>query len=335
MRAAISSVSGGLVAAGLCGMLASRSALGRVFTWTNGTGGSWNTGSNWSPIGVPDGAGKSAVFDLAGTFMINLSGGPSPDSVQLLSTGATAAGSNFTSLRFAASAPLSGTGSVRLNASGNLSTAYIETVGAGEVLHQSPHKILGTGRITAKMTNASQVIADVAGSLLEITGPMTQTGAGELRAAPGIIGLGSGAALSGGSINGSGAGSWQVTGDPTISGVMININGVVKNSAILRLLAGGPVNHAGMSVNDGLGLNFTRIRVDEACTVNGSGTINLRTASNLDTAYIESLSDTAILTQKPFHTMPQDCPSDLNFDGVVDDSDFTIWIVAYNQLLCS
>lgn len=34
-------------------------------------------------------------------------------------------------------------------------------------------------------------------------------------------------------------------------------------------------------------------------------------------------------------TMPAGCPSDLNGDGVVDDSDFGIFVVAYNALGCS
>jgi len=33
--------------------------------------------------------------------------------------------------------------------------------------------------------------------------------------------------------------------------------------------------------------------------------------------------------------MPAGCPADLNLDGVVDDSDFTLFVQAYNRLLCS
>ncbi|MGH7245107.1 MAG: LamG-like jellyroll fold domain-containing protein [Phycisphaerales bacterium] len=33
--------------------------------------------------------------------------------------------------------------------------------------------------------------------------------------------------------------------------------------------------------------------------------------------------------------MPANCPADLNHDGVVEDSDFTLFVTAYNQLLCS
>ncbi|MGH7245030.1 MAG: hypothetical protein ACREJD_16565 [Phycisphaerales bacterium] len=32
--------------------------------------------------------------------------------------------------------------------------------------------------------------------------------------------------------------------------------------------------------------------------------------------------------------MPAGCPSDINSDGAVDDADFTIFVVAYNELLC-
>lgn len=33
-------------------------------------------------------------------------------------------------------------------------------------------------------------------------------------------------------------------------------------------------------------------------------------------------------------TMPEGCPADLNGDGVVDDTDFSIFAVAYNELVC-
>ncbi|MGH7243290.1 MAG: hypothetical protein ACREJD_07725 [Phycisphaerales bacterium] len=34
-------------------------------------------------------------------------------------------------------------------------------------------------------------------------------------------------------------------------------------------------------------------------------------------------------------TMPAGCPADLNVDGVVDDGDFTLFVQAYNRLLCN
>ena len=33
-------------------------------------------------------------------------------------------------------------------------------------------------------------------------------------------------------------------------------------------------------------------------------------------------------------TMPAGCPSDFNHDGIVDDSDFVLFVSAYNDLLC-
>ncbi len=33
--------------------------------------------------------------------------------------------------------------------------------------------------------------------------------------------------------------------------------------------------------------------------------------------------------------MPLGCPADFNLDGVVDDADFVIFIAAYNELICS
>ena len=329
MRSVCSSSYGGLVAAVLFASVPCTSAFGQVFTWANGLGGPWNTSTNWSPVGIPDTAGKSALINLAGTFTITLTGGPTPDSVQLLSTGATISisnnaslgiggtagfinngsvvvnpisGANFTNLRYFASGPLSGTGSVRLNASANLDTAYIETNGAAEISHQSPHRIIGTGRIPAKMSNASQIVADVAGSKLEITGPLTQTAIGQLLADPGIISLGNNGALSGGFINRANGGTWQATGSPSISGVTINAPGQLLNNSTLRVFAGGMVNNGVLDVNN-VGLNFTRVRFEEAATVAGAGSINLRASANLDTAYIESLDAGAVATNGPSHSI--------------------------------
>jgi hypothetical protein len=329
MRSAITSVSGGLVAAFLFASVPSTSAFGQVFTWANGLGGPWNTSTNWNPIGVPDNAGKSALINLGGTFTITVSGGPVPDSVQLLSTGGTisiannaslgiggasglvnngtivvnqAAGLNFTTLRYFASAPLSGSGFLRLNAAANLDTAYIETSGGTEISHQAPHRILGTGRISAKMTNASEIIADVAGDKLEITGQLTQTEFGQLLADPGIISLGNNGAVSGGTINSANGGTWQVVNAPSVSAVTINAPGRVLNNSTLRVLAGGMVNNSVLEVNSG-GINFTKIVIEEAATIGGIGSIHLRAASNLDTAYLESLHAQAILTQSASHSI--------------------------------
>ena len=32
--------------------------------------------------------------------------------------------------------------------------------------------------------------------------------------------------------------------------------------------------------------------------------------------------------------MPPGCPSDFNSDGLVDDADFSIFVIAYDALLC-
>jgi hypothetical protein len=32
--------------------------------------------------------------------------------------------------------------------------------------------------------------------------------------------------------------------------------------------------------------------------------------------------------------MPSGCPADLNSDGLVDDTDFLIFVIAYNAVLC-
>ncbi|MBX3381094.1 MAG: hypothetical protein KF805_13450 [Phycisphaeraceae bacterium] len=319
-------------AAGLLALgIAAAPALGQEFIWANGAGGNWTTGGNWNPVGIPDSLGESALINLGGTFTISLTGSPAPDSVQLLSTGATleianaaalsigsvsgflndasviinpTGGGNFTRMRYVAVAPLSGSGTLRLNAlNGNLDTAYIETAGGGQVLHQTPHTIAGAGRIPAAMNNASLIVADLPGKLLEITGTFTQSVAGELRADPGIISLGNGALVTGGTLNAANGGTWQVTGSSSINGLTSNANGEVRNNSTLRLLSGGLTNHGVLHVNSGAGTNFTRIRAEETCTLGGTGAVNLRASGNLDTAYLEGASDLVVLTQSASHSI--------------------------------
>ena len=315
---------GGLLAAGfLC-----CAAHGQVFTWANAGGGNWGVTTNWSPIGLPDAVGKSALIDLSGTFTITISGSPAPDSVSILNAGTTVAilnnsrlitqgaagvlnhgtitvndgsGMNFTSLRFDASGPLSGSGALRLRSSANLDTAMIESTAPAVIQHGPTHRILGQGRIYAQFNNSGLVHADGPGAI-EIAGIFTQTGAGELRADPGIISLNSGALLSGGSITGANGGRWQAVGSPQISGVTLHASAEVLNNSVLRLLDGGLVNNAVLHVNSGIGINFTRIHVEQSAAIFGTGSINLRAAANLDTAYIESASDN-VLTNGAQHSI--------------------------------
>ncbi|MGH7244763.1 MAG: hypothetical protein ACREJD_15225 [Phycisphaerales bacterium] len=44
----------------------------------------------------------------------------------------------------------------------------------------------------------------------------------------------------------------------------------------------------------------------------------------------------AIGSQSAFtFSVENTCPADLNLDGLVDDADFSIFVVAYNELLCA
>jgi len=330
MRSVCLSSYGRVVAAVLFSSVPCTSAFGQVFTWANALGGPWTTSTNWNPIGVPDNAGKSALINLGGTFTITLTGGPTPDSVQLLSAGGTisiannsslgiggasglvnngtivvnqTAGLNVTTLRYFASAPLSGSGIVRLNAAANLDTAYIETSGGSEISHQAPHRIVGTGRIAAEMFNASQIVADVPGSKLEITGPLTQSPLGQLIADAGILSLGNGGTVDGGTIQSQNGGTWQAIGSPSVNAVTTNGPGQILNNSTLRLLAGGMVNNGVLDINNGIGLNFTKFYVEDPATVAGTGSIHLRAAVGLDSAYIESRNAGAILTQGASHSI--------------------------------
>ncbi len=47
-------------------------AAGQTANWANPAGGLWHTADNWSPVGVPSGAGRDVVIDLPGGYDVNV-----------------------------------------------------------------------------------------------------------------------------------------------------------------------------------------------------------------------------------------------------------------------
>ncbi len=59
------------------------------------------------------------------------------------------------------------------------------------------------------------------------------------------------------------------------------------------------------------------------------------TIDNAGTYYCYVTSDCGTLTSDPAElTIETCCPADFNFDGLVDDTDFVIFVIAYDELLC-
>jgi hypothetical protein len=51
--------------------------------WASPVDGFWNTGSNWSPATVPNGAADVAILGLSGPYTVNLDLSPSIDGLSI------------------------------------------------------------------------------------------------------------------------------------------------------------------------------------------------------------------------------------------------------------
>lgn len=290
----------------------SSAALSQVINWNNAGGGTWQTAGNWSPAAVPDVSSETAIIFLPGIYTVTLNGTVSPGRVEVQNPSATiavsnaaglniadsgivnhglirvgnGAGFNFTPVRFQVIGLLEGTGVLRLDASTTLDSAYLEAAAAGQITHKFPHVIAGSGRLYGAIFNESTIRADVAGRVLENRGTMTQVGDGMIECTTGIFGLGSGGSLTGGSITGTG--TWQAAGSCAIEAVLVQSNGIVLDTGTLRVRGIGITNNAVIDVNNGTSFNQTRLRADLPTTLGGTGSVNLRSNTNLDTALMDA-----------------------------------------------
>jgi len=265
-----------------------------------------------------------ARVDLQNNLNLTLSGGLDGAGVLTVNN---AAGGNSTFIRLATSQNWIGTGKVVLNANaGNLDTAYIYFNGGGEVLTLASGKeILGTGRIYVSMVNNGGVIADAAGRVLELVSQaktnngefaavnggvlqlngisVAQGGTGIIRALTGSTVSIVNSSISGGKITTDAGGFTQFTGSSTLAG--LSTAGVIDvlNNSIVRL-ANSLINDGDIRVNSGAGGNDTHIRAQNNLSLDGIGSITLRSnGANLDSAYMIYNGGGEIVTQGPQHAI--------------------------------
>lgn len=238
-------------------------------------------------------------------------------------------GLNGTYIRVVQNHNLAGSGRIVLRAhTSTLDTAYITYNGGGEILAQSStHSIVGTGRIFVIVENAGLVSANVAGRMLELTGPgksnsgtmnalnggilqfngtaLTQSGAGAARAsgAASILRVHA-TSVTSGLLEGVSGGFCEFTGSSTLRGVTFNGSGGIPNNNELRIDSNTFTNNGTLTINQTAGPNNTYLRIVSSRTINGSGTIVLNANSgNLDTAHIIYNGGGEVLTQAPSHTI--------------------------------
>ena len=262
--------------------------------------------------------------DLQNSLSLALSGGLNNSGVFTINN---AAGPNNTFVRINASQTWSGGGATVLNANpGNLDTAYILYSGGGEVLTlASGTSILGSGRIYVSMVNDGGVIANSFGRTLELLGfgktnnsefaaiqggilalssqTLTQGASASVRAYPSSSVAINSSAITGGKLQTDAGGSTGFSGSSTLTSLSTaGVLDVLNNSEVR--LATSLVNDGDIRVNNGSGPNNTSIRANTSVSLDGLGSITLRSDGvNPDTAYLIYNGGGEIVTQGPQHTI--------------------------------
>jgi hypothetical protein len=340
--------------------LAATAAPGQTFNWDNSSGGSWFAPTNWSPTGIPNGASSNAVLDLGGSYAAVIdSGNVSLDALSLTHPGAridiangrvlsvaggimnqgeivinSSGGGSATHLQLADSLAITGTGSVRLNATSNsLDRAYLWYSNPAHVLTNGPmHTIHGTGNLYVQIDNQGLVSADVDGGILQLhsqpksnSGVMEavdggellisgitidQTGGGIIDApdvggVPGLITL-NGASIIGGSIR-----EQDTSPIRAIGGVHVNNTGItgrlnLTNGAALQVDGDELLFDGSITVNSSGGGNATHIQFNQPATTlgaPGSEVILNATNNGLDRAYLWYGNPANVVTNVQGHTI--------------------------------
>jgi len=232
------------------------------------------------------------------------------------------AGGNGTYIQFNNSGAIAGDGEIVLNASGNVDTASVITVGAAVATNTGDHLIRGTGNIAAVLINDGEIRADQSGKILRLNGgpktnnslfsavnggvlqlsslTVTQDPAASILATNAEVQFAA-ITLNGGSIGTAGSGLGRVTGSSTFTSV---INNGLLNIDDARLLAisSGLVNNATITVNPTAGGNGTYIQVNNTYELTGTGQVILNASGNLETAAVYTVGG-AVLTNAPGHTI--------------------------------
>lgn len=172
---------------------------------------------------------------------------------------------------------ISGTGSVLLNANANNLDSAMLDAPTFTLTNAAGHTITGQGRIYAPMNNSGLIVAGAAGQTLEILSPISQDGAGRIRAGAGTLALRSGAAVTGGEFDRTGSGRLTVNGSASATSI--------RSTTPIDVLAGSTfsladfTNDSEILVNPVSDAGTTSLTLGGTQTLLGSGSIILNALS--------------------------------------------------------
>ncbi len=234
---------------------------------------------------------NNGTLNIVGSSGLNITGNLVDDGVITVNSN----NSNFSTMTFSGGT-LSGTGTITLNG------ATTQAVLAGTLIQSSGHTIDGYGEITGALTNNATVNASVSAqtltlltnnmtnnSLMEATGgailaisgiTLTQVSPGQLSASgtSSLIALINGATVSGGTLNTSTGGIFQVTNASTDTLANVTNNGTFNILGQSGLnVTGNLANNGTITVNSN-DSNFSTMTFSGG-TLSGTGTITLNSGS--------------------------------------------------------
>lgn len=291
-----------------------------VVSWASPVSGDWSLGANWSSGAVPAPTDAAAI-GVAGAYTVTVNGGFSVTALDVSNPSAginvnngsslsitsgvepsvtltndgyilvnAQPGSSTTSLNIGAVGVPghllvgpNGTGEVDLNVgnvNGDLNDATLDIRAGGT--HGLGHTVRGKGRVNGEFTNHGLVLADRVGQELRISGTVTQSATGVMRAtAEGVLGIGDGGSVSGGTITTDTLGLVRVnSGTATLlGGVILDGEAGVANARVLNIGAGGITNNGVITHNYNQGSSTTQIVVTADTTIAGTGSIDLNVAN--------------------------------------------------------
>jgi len=264
-----------------------------------------------------------STIRLSSTVQVDADGLTNNGVMQMNPVGSSA----NSNLLFTGSATLDGTGEIQMRTGSD--NTQINTDPTFTVTHGASHEIRGVGQINAAMVNNGTIRADVGvalsgnalalrtndktntavissetGSVLEVTGiTLLQTGAGEIQANDGLVRFNGGATLSGGRIESTGTGEYEVpnSSSATFHEVTSNTPGEVGLASTLTISGVGMVN------NDLLVVNPANSSADGLIAFPADGFINTGTGTGevnlFGTGNNSQIDGPGVFSNGPGHTI--------------------------------
>ncbi|MDF1809509.1 MAG: GC-type dockerin domain-anchored protein [Phycisphaerales bacterium] len=201
-------------------------------------------------------------------------------------------------LRFTASTSVDGSGTITMISAGSVGDAQVYTDGLFTGTLGSNQTVQGSGQIDGRSAgtivnngtiNGNHAAVDKTPAReLRLSGNHNGSGGGVYRSDDGLLGLGSGLILDGGTFDSSGVGIAELTtnGIATLSNITnLGEMGVRGQGGSITLM-GPMMNEGNVTLNTDLAIFNAHLRFGTTTTIDGSGTITMIAAGNLNDAQL-------------------------------------------------